>query len=198
MLSQKGSDLWDIFIISHHYPESTHSDKKISDEKSDIQIGKNKSVKDHIRMMLMRILTSIRMSQRWDNFIVLRNGAKSTHQNPSQSPSESTHNDCIKKIRLKCRITEKIFWLWTISNRNRNMFCVHLQKRKNEMNVYVKRIVNVTQHFTESVYCLLTVAVSKNIKNWHRSHDETHSSLWSCSSSQRRNIILLSHSFWHN
>lgn len=37
--------------------------KKISDEKSDIQIGKNKSVKDHIRMMLMRILTSIRVSQ---------------------------------------------------------------------------------------------------------------------------------------
>ena len=28
-----------------------------------MQIGKNKSVKDHIRMMLMRILTSIRVSQ---------------------------------------------------------------------------------------------------------------------------------------
>ena len=43
--------------------------------------------------------------------------------------------------------------------------------------MYVKRIANVTQHFTESVYCLSTIAVSKNIKNWHRSHDETHSSL---------------------
>lgn len=43
--------------------------------------------------------------------------------------------------------------------------------------MYVKRIANVTQHFTELVYCLSTVAVSKNIKNWHHSHDETHSSL---------------------
>lgn len=127
--------------------------------------------------MLMRILTSIRMSQHWDNFIVLHNDAKSTHQSPSQSPSQSTHSNCIKKIRLKRRITEKIFWLWTISNCNRNMFCVHLQKRKKMKWMYVKRIVNVTHHFTESVYCLSTVAVSKNIKNWHHSHDETHSSL---------------------
>lgn len=87
MLFQRGSDLWNIFIISHHHPDSTRDNKKISDEKSDIQIGKNKSVKDHIRMMLMRILTSISVSQLWDNFIVLHNDAKSTHQSPSQSPS---------------------------------------------------------------------------------------------------------------
>ena len=65
-----------------------------------MQIGKNKSVKDHIRMMLMRILTSIRVSQLWDNFIVLHNGAKSTHQSPSQSPSQSTHSNCLNYPNL--------------------------------------------------------------------------------------------------
>lgn len=35
MLSQRGSDLWDIFIVSHRDPKSTHGEKKNPTKKSD-------------------------------------------------------------------------------------------------------------------------------------------------------------------
>lgn len=168
-------------------------------------------------MMLMRILTSIRMSQLWDNFIVLHNDAKSTHQSPLQSPSQSTHSNCIKKIRLKRRITEKIVWLWTISNRNRNMFCVHLQKRKKWNECMLSELwtslsilqsqcivyrLSLSVRILRTDITVMTKLIRRLIKIFQRNRTLNYypmlKSLWSCSSSQRRNIILLSHSFWHN